>query len=355
MAFLVLVSVTMAFPMYAEAGIFSNFTKTAEAETTIESRGEVLNSQKMSIIEPALGPSIKKSSAENKVAAVDVVINGGAIAPQIGPLGSALDIADLPETDQISIYTVRKGDTISGVAEMFGVSDATIRAANGLSLRESLREGQVLTILPFSGREHTIKKGDTITTIAKKYSVSKKDILAVNNMEAEDSLSIGDTLLVPDPDFTIEEPAPTKKPVSSGGTIKTPSVASKLDLGNYYLRPIAGGVVSQKAHGVGGRGADIAAPKGTPIMAAADGTVVLALYNDKYNLGYGNYVIISHPNGTQTLYAHMTEVKVSQGQQVSRGQVIGTVGRTGKATGMHLHFEVRGAKNPLAHSSSYGL
>ncbi len=66
-----------------------------------------------------------------------------------------------------------------------------------------------------------------------------------------------------------------------------------------------------------------------------------------WNGGYGNYVVIQHGNGTQTLYAHATSILVSVGQQVTQGQTIATVGRTGRATGNHLHIEVRGAKNPF--------
>jgi murein DD-endopeptidase MepM/ murein hydrolase activator NlpD len=66
-----------------------------------------------------------------------------------------------------------------------------------------------------------------------------------------------------------------------------------------------------------------------------------------WNGGYGKYIVISHPNGTQTLYAHNLENYVSVGDAVVRGQIIGSVGSTGKSTGPHLHFEVRGAKNPF--------
>jgi murein DD-endopeptidase MepM/ murein hydrolase activator NlpD len=93
---------------------------------------------------------------------------------------------------------------------------------------------------------------------------------------------------------------------------------------------------------------DIAAARGTPILAAAEGTVIVVRDNGGWNGGYGNYVVITHPNGTQTLYAHMTNAIVVTGQVVSNGEIIGFVGKTGFATGPHLHFEVRGAKNPFA-------
>ena len=85
-------------------------------------------------------------------------------------------------------------------------------------------------------------------------------------------------------------------------------------------------------------GVDIGAPRGTPIKAAASGTVV---YSGNAGDGYGNYVIIAHANGVRTVYAHCSQLLVSRGQSVSQGSVIAKVGSTGRSTGNHLHFEVR--------------
>jgi murein DD-endopeptidase MepM/ murein hydrolase activator NlpD len=105
-----------------------------------------------------------------------------------------------------------------------------------------------------------------------------------------------------------------------------------------------GGVKTQGLHGY--NGIDIGAAAGTSIVAAAPGTVIIAR-SGGWNGGYGSYVVVQHGNGTQTLYAHASSVLVSQGQQVTQGQAIARVGATGRATGNHLHFEVRGAKNPF--------
>ena len=90
----------------------------------------------------------------------------------------------------------------------------------------------------------------------------------------------------------------------------------------------------------------MAAPVGTPIRASAGGVVIISR-SSGYNGGYGSYVVISHSNGTQTLYAHMNKVQAIQGTTVAQGELIGTVGSTGKSTGPHVHFEVRGAANPF--------
>jgi len=108
-----------------------------------------------------------------------------------------------------------------------------------------------------------------------------------------------------------------------------------------YMRPVSGGTVTS---GYGYRrgefhtGVDIAAPKGTPIMAADGGTVASVIYNKG---GYGYHLFINHANGEQTLYAHCSAIYVSEGDRVDKGQVIAAVGSTGRSTGNHLHFEVR--------------
>ena len=102
---------------------------------------------------------------------------------------------------------------------------------------------------------------------------------------------------------------------------------------------------TQNIHGY--NAVDLAAPTGTPIMAAADGTVIVAK-SGGWNGGYGSYVVIQHGNGSQTLYAHMSKVAAYDGESVVQGQVIGYVGETGDATGPHVHFEIRdGIRNPF--------
>ena len=110
------------------------------------------------------------------------------------------------------------------------------------------------------------------------------------------------------------------------------------------MHPLPSAVRTQGIHGY--NAVDLAAPFGTPIVAAASGRVIVSR-SGGWNGGYGTYVVIDHPDGTQTLYAHMSRVAVWQGAQVVAGQVIGYVGSTGRSTGPHVHFEVRGAVNPF--------
>ena len=124
---------------------------------------------------------------------------------------------------------------------------------------------------------------------------------------------------------------------------KTKRIYASAGIG-YFVRPIIGGIKTQGIHGQ--NAVDIGAPVGTPILASAGGTILVGK-NSGYNGGYGRMIIVSHPNGTQTVYGHMNSVYVNAGQTVSQGEQIGESGNSGKSTGPHLHFEVRGAENPF--------
>jgi len=238
-------------------------------------------------------------------------------------------------TGQISVYVVRKGDTLSEIAEMFGVSANTILWANDIKAN-SIKVGQELVILPISGVRHTVKSGDTLQSVAKKYKADLDDVLSYNGLATNAKIKPGDVVIIPDGVISASQISSTG--VSSSKSSSFPTYAG------FYLKPIVGGKKSQGIHG--NNGVDLANSVGTVVMAAADGTVIVSRKGG-YNGGYGTYVVISHANGTQTLYAHMSANNVSVGEQVSQGQAIGAVGMTGKTTGPHLHFEVRGAKNPF--------
>ena len=116
---------------------------------------------------------------------------------------------------------------------------------------------------------------------------------------------------------------------------------TKVPLGISLIRPVSGVVTSRfgARWGRGHKGTDIGASYGAPIVAAAGGTVSVSQYG--YNGGYGNYVIINHGNGVQTLYAHCSSLAATVGEYVSQGEVIAYVGSTGNSTGNHLHLEIR--------------
>lgn len=242
----------------------------------------------------------------------------------------------IPSTDEISVYIVREGDTVQTIAKLFNVSPNTIIWANDLR-KKSIKEGDTLVILPINGIRHTIKKGDTLKSVAKLYNADIEDIELFNGLIENSILAVGDTLIVPEGE--IIEPVVKKVPAKT--TTKTKNTAPN----GYFVRPVVGGVRTQGVHGR--NAVDIAAPIGTSVRASAQGTVILAKLG-AWNGGYGNYVVIQHPNGTQTLYAHLSAIYVNQGQVVDQAAIIGAVGNSGRSTGPHLHFEIRnGPRNPF--------
>ena len=138
-------------------------------------------------------------------------------------------------------------------------------------------------------------------------------------------------------DLYVKKVVPSYAVAATGMNTST----QKVELGISLIRPTSGVVTSRFGSRWGSthKGLDIGAPQGTPIKAAAGGTVTVAQYG--YSGGYGNYVIISHGNGIQTVYAHCHTLNVTVGQKVSQGELIATVGNTGRSTGNHLHLEIR--------------
>ncbi len=266
-------------------------------------------------------------------------IGGSALLPDAGVEGTLADIDDQPQSDQISVYVVREGDSLSQIAEMFGVSVNTVRWANDLSTEAVIQEGQTLVILPISGVRHLVRSGDSLASIAKHYNADVKEILQFNGLAAESNLKIGEVVIIPHGEAVVPEAPPTKN-LAGGGK----KGSSGPEHRGYYVKPVASAVKTQGIHGY--NGVDLAAPSGTQIMAAAAGQVMVSKTGG-WNGGYGNYIVIRHGNGTQTLYSHNSSNIVSVGQNVVQGQVIGYIGSTGHSTGPHLHFEVRGAKNPF--------
>jgi len=336
--FPLLLLLLLAKPAYG--GLFSSFlgffTGSVNQDNTLVRQEDELeleaNSQNLDLPEPV--NSQATSSPKNEI---DQVITGGcAILPESGPLGTAVDLKDnQAPSDLISVYTIHAGDTVETIAKMFNVSVNTVRWANNLKKGVPLKVGETIVILPVTGVQVTVKKGDTVKNLAKKYGGDEDEIINYNDLDPTAGLTVGDTIIIPNGEENTIVSGPGKKVQKVPSKYKGPSFAG------YYLRPIAGGRRSQGLHGA--NAVDLAAPVGTPIYASASGRVILV----RHYGSYGKYVVVAHPNGTQTLYAHTKEIYVHTGQQVEKGQTIAIIGMTGHTTGPHLHFEVRGAKNPF--------
>jgi murein DD-endopeptidase MepM/ murein hydrolase activator NlpD len=346
------------FPVLAQASILSIFGlgETASAQSIPTSA--VLNSQTVALLQATL--PMDKADDEDGLS----VVADNALSAQTGPLGTQADSSIdevVPDSTEIYTYVVRNGDNLPAISKMLGVSVGTIVWANDLSGKNAkLVPGQVLAILPVSGISYTVKKGDTVSGIAKQFKVDADEIGKFNGLELDSKLAAGDKIIVPGAELSL--PAASTKSSGTKSNSKLPIVAygaTRLlpgndgpDLGGYFRRPVDGCTRTQGAHGK--NGVDIGCPVGTPIYAAASGTVLIAKTTG-WNGGFGMYVVINHPNGTQTLYGHMSKVIVSPGQAVSKGEQIGLMGSTGRSTGSHVHFEVHGAINPIAVNARYGL
>ena len=248
--------------------------------------------------------------------------------------------------DQLRTYTVRSGDTLTGIASKTGVSMMTIWWANKLHAKDELKIGQQLVIPPVNGIVVTVGAADTLASVAAAHNLDPQDIVTTNQL-TDATLVIGQVLILPGArGAAIPTPKPTAPTslasvsratsrTSSGGTGS--SVRPLNDYtGGRFAWPVPGGFISQYFH-YGHPAIDIAADYGTPIHAAADGVVTYAGWR---NNGGGYQVWISHGSGLYTTYNHMSSVAVSAGQSVGRGDFVGRIGATGDATGPHCHFEV---------------
>lgn len=237
---------------------------------------------------------------------------------------SPADVPDFITAVDFEEYMVSKGDTVSGIIQKFGLKNlGTLLSVNEISSAKKLRIGQKLIIPSIDGVIYTAVKGDSLSSIAQKYNLSLNAILDANDLENQ-TVTIGQKLFIP------------------GASMS--SFELKKALGELFIYPVIGRLTSPfgyRRDPFTGRksfhtGIDIAAPRGTPIKLTLDGKVSYT----GYSAVYGNYVIVTHSGGYQSMYGHMHTIKVKRGQILSQGGIIGTVGNTGRSTGPHVHFSI---------------
>jgi len=234
--------------------------------------------------------------------------------------------------DEVFEYEVQSGDTLSTIGEKFQVTVETIRYANDLSDVDSLAVGKKLIILPVSGVRHEVKSGDTVESIAEKYKVSPQTVIDFNYLNEPFALNIGDSLTVPE--ATIPRPVPVV-PAQLAGQGPAATYTGEVTPGTgRFGWPTDSRQITQyfsywhPAIDIGQYSA---------IYASDAGTVVFAGWSA---VGYGYLVEVNHGNGYKTGYAHLSQINVSVGQTVGKGQGLGMMGATGRAFGVHLHFMV---------------
>ena len=333
---------TIIYPNTANAGPFSFLTGLFNTQT-VESEEVTSNSQTMSLLKAA----INVDPNPTKIEQLPAIMDNSSLFAEIDPNGNNANAPVVFDSSQIVTYVVRSGDTLPQIAKTFGVTAKTIMIANDM-VSQKITEGQRLIILPVSGVQHTVKKGETLSGIAKLYGLKVQEILEYNHFESVSTLTVGDDVFIPTDNVPVQtqtkssslakNTTPLSKTPMFGGGIK--SLIN--DIG-YFIQPLVNYHKTQSLHGR--NGIDLGAKTGEPILAAASGQVLIA--RGGWNGGYGNYVVIQHGNGTQTVYGHASKLLVTEGQTVKQGQTIALVGSTGNSTGPHLHVEVRGGINPF--------
>jgi murein DD-endopeptidase MepM/ murein hydrolase activator NlpD len=311
----------------------------------------------------SLAPAASVGAAERAAAVTD--LNG----PRLAVGGRADVLADLDNVDQVEQptvdaaaiddgtfykpvavdttvqssvgmlrhYTVKQGDTITGIASRFGVSMMTVWWANKLTAKDQVKAGRDLIIPPVNGLVVTVKAGDTLDSVAAANKITVEDIVATNELE-DPNLIVGQVLVLPGAKGApLPTAQPTPAPRSNSGSSGSAGIGGAfVPTSGSWAWPVPGGYVSQGFH-YGHYGVDIAHDYGSAIVSPRDGTVIFAGWK---NNGGGYQVWISHGNGIYSAHHHMSAVLVSTGQVVAKGQRIGKIGQTGWATGPHDHFEV---------------
>lgn len=307
----------------------NSISETAASDTTVQlSKDQLMDMNSLS------GNSFVSHGAQSDAVFEDQVISANEY--------SGSDSDDNSDRTQITEYEVQEGDNLGGIAKDFGVSLQTIISANNIGNVNAIKPGTKLRIPPLDGLIYKVKAGDTVASLAKKFQAESSKIISYNDLSQDAPLKVGQEVIIPDGIAPKNVAVTTHKDTSSRRFALLPHLDAE------FINP-ATCVITQLIHGF--NGVDCANKVGTPIYAAASGTVTVAKMGG-YNHGYGNYVRISHPNGTETVYGHFSRVLVSVGQKVQQGEEIGEMGTSGHSTGSHLHLEVRGARNFLA---GYGL
>jgi len=239
---------------------------------------------------------------------------------------------------EIIVHVVGEGETISSIAELYGLQQETILWENDLVATSKIKPGDELSILPIDGVRHKVTRGETIYSIGKKYKLDEAQVQVIVDYPFNEflndetfELATGQNIMVPDGvKTTVTKTAPVTRTVYT-----TPDAGSVAASGS-FVWPASGRITQgyrfyHKAY-------DIANKSGGAILASDAGTVISSGWDPS---GYGNKVVIDHGNGYITLYAHMSVLQVRVGQRVNRGDVVGQMGSTGRSTGTHLHFEIR--------------
>ncbi|MEX2228071.1 MAG: M23 family metallopeptidase, partial [Dehalococcoidia bacterium] len=242
-------------------------------------------------------------------------------------------------------YTVELGDTVSALAERYGVSAASIVASNVHIEREDELHAGVGILIPVAeGVLYGVSEGDTLESIAALYGSSAESIAAFpgNRIADPDQLPVGTLVLIPGGHAPVARGVPAVSPISPSFPLPPAGIAAVAALpgvaSGIWLWPVDSHRITSQYGPRHPLGIDVGASMRSPIYAASAGRVVFA--GGDPCCSYGYYMDVDHGGGYRTRYAHVDEFRVGVGTMVASGQVIGLTGNNGRSTGPHLHFEV---------------
>ena len=312
---------------------------------------------------PPEGLTLNAASPGERLTSTDEPAAGSQAA------ASSTDTGPTPVASPYVSHVVQPGDTLNAIAAAYGVGLDYILWNNPElgSDPDTLIIGASLLVPSVDGLVYDVRLGDTINDIAAAYGVDPTSVIGYgpNNLTSPDTIIEGMVLVIPgavqpapppveaepdiaDPDLPAVVADPADPIYQPAGVAAAPPAAPEIvyvaSIG--YAWPISGTFWSGFGPRWGSfhKGIDLGADYGSGIAAAASGQVILSTYSDN---GYGNYVIVRHDDGSETLYAHMSERYVSLGQYVNQGEILGAVGCTGWCQGNHLHFEIHIGGSPV--------
>jgi murein DD-endopeptidase MepM/ murein hydrolase activator NlpD len=225
---------------------------------------------------------------------------------------------------EVSSYTVQPGDTLGEIAAAYDLDMDTLISFNRIEDVRRLQVGEVFQVPNRDGLLYTVRRGDSLSSIAQDQGTTINEILDANDLRSQ-TIAEGQVLFVPG--ARLNE---TERRIILGELFAWPTRGTFTSGFGMRADPFTG---LPRFH----NGIDLANRVGTPIRAAASGRVV---HIESQIGNYGRFVIVRHPDGFQTLYAHLQDFSVRTGQYVDRGKVLGSMGNTGRSTGPHLHFSV---------------
>ena len=248
---------------------------------------------------------------------------------------------------------VRAGDSLYDIATRYQVTPQSVIQENNLLVPYNLRVGQSLKITP--PRVHVVRFGDSVNLISQRYAVSPFQLAQLNNLQAPFELAVGQRLQLPiSLDFSVLDtgvpkgagtatvaPAPTKTAVP-----RKKFVAPQLGQG-VFSWPVEGEIITEfgpSARGVHNDGVNISSASGAPVMVSATGTVAFV---GETIQNFCKSVLVNHDGGIITAYAHLQDIAVREGQVLTAGDTIGSVGATGRVDRPQLHFEIRKSRQPI--------